>query len=81
VTDYYEDAEPYTPPKPYGPKFTAHDVKNFRNINECSFAAAKEELMNQQILADLAKGKCGHDVSLLYDILEYMVRERLTPNW
>lgn len=77
MTDYYKDSEPYIPTEPYGPRFNATDVRLHRDVHEVSFMSAKNDLMSRQILDDLRKGKCGHDVSTLYDILIYLAENRL----
>lgn len=81
MTDYYKEAEPYTPPKMYGPRFSAEHLRETRNDLECGLLAARQHLMREQILMDLADARRTNNVAFLFDVLEYMVRERLTPNW
>ena len=73
MTDYNRE-EVYTPRLKYGPRFTADDVRAHRDMYGLGMMECKEILMKQQIIEDLEKGRSGLDTSLLYDILEYMVR-------
>lgn len=77
MTDYYKDIEYEVKPREkYGPRFTAEQCFEYRDRNQCSIMKAKDDLMREQMLEDLAKGRCGLDTSLLYDILEYMLENR-----
>jgi hypothetical protein len=74
MTDYYKDIDdPYIPPKPYGPRFEATDVRMIRDSLGCGLMEARSVLMQEQVLEDLRKGKCGLDTGLLYDILIYLI--------
>ena len=78
MTDYYKDMDHiYVPRQKYGPRFTAAEVRAYRDENSVGMMEAKEHLMRQQILGDLARGRCGLETGLLYDILEYMVENRV----
>ena len=77
MTDYDRDYGPIVPHVKYGPRFTAAEVRAYRDENFIGMMEAKERLMRQQILGDLEKGRCGLETGLLYDILEYMVENRV----
>lgn len=77
MTDYYKDIEYEVKPSvKYGFRFTASDVRAYRDEHGCSMMHAKDVLMRRQILEDLNKGRCSHDTVMLYDILEYMLENR-----
>lgn len=77
MTDYYKDIDvEFKPREKYGPRFTATDVRAYRDQNSCGMMQAKNVLMSRQMLADLNKGRRSHDTVMLYDILEYMLENR-----
>lgn len=77
MTDYRRDDEVYIPRQKYAPRFDATDVYALRDDRECSLMEAKSILMRHQILEDLEKGRNSHDIVLLYDILEYVLKNKL----
>jgi hypothetical protein len=74
MTDYDRDSGPYTPPEKYNPKPSWDQVCSSIELNEYLFSFEETEslLTRDKIREDLQKGKCGLDVGLLYDVLEYM---------
>ena len=76
MTDYNRDEAEFTPRPKYGPRFNAADVRAFRDENECGMLTAKECLMKEQLLNDIQGGRATHNVTLLYDIVEYMIENR-----
>lgn len=74
MTDYYKDVEyTYTPREKYTCRFTATDVHALREERGIGLMEAKSILMKEQILKDIQSGRNSLNVSLLYDILEYMI--------
>lgn len=76
MTDYNRDEATYAPYEKYRPQFTATKVRALREERGCGLMEAKQILMRQQILEDLAKGRRTQNTTLLYDILEYMIENR-----
>lgn len=75
MTDYNRE-EVYKPRPKYGPRFDAIDVRAYRDEHGCGMMEAKETLMRKQMLNDIMGGRRSHNVTMLYDILEYMLENR-----
>lgn len=75
MTDYYIDMEePYTPPDKYNPEPSFDQLMAFHELNDFIFTdgPARELMIRDRIREDLQRGKCGLEVGLLYDIMEYI---------
>lgn len=74
MTDYDWDYGPYTPPAKYDPHPSWDQILEFQELNDYifSFEASIDHLIRDRIREDLARGRSGLNVGLLYDIMEYM---------
>ena len=74
MTDYDRDRGPYTPPAKYNPEPSMEVIGRFYDLNGpyYPFEDVWDMCIRDRISDDLARGRSGLDVGLLYGIMEYM---------